>query len=109
MGSKTSTSSSSGGGGGSSNNNNNNNQANQIAKQVKKDIKFLRQYNRNFLSLVHEQGGINIADVREIMGDQFKTNEEFFEFVKEYNKKGANRPSTPQFSQVSGIGSVSPH
>jgi hypothetical protein len=38
MGGKTSTSSSSGGGGGSSNNNNNNNQANQIAKQVKKDI-----------------------------------------------------------------------
>ena len=37
MGSKTSTSSSSGGGGGGSNNNNNN-QANQIAKQVKKDI-----------------------------------------------------------------------
>ena len=39
MGSKTSTSSSSGGGGGGSNNNNNN-QANQIAKQVKKDIGF---------------------------------------------------------------------
>jgi hypothetical protein len=38
MGGKTSTSSSSGGGGGSSNNNNNNNQANQIAKQVKKNI-----------------------------------------------------------------------
>ena len=39
MGGKTSTSSSSGGGGGgSNNNNNNNNQANQIAKQVKKDI-----------------------------------------------------------------------
>lgn len=37
MGGKTSTSSSSGGGGGGSNNNNNN-QANQIAKQVKKDI-----------------------------------------------------------------------
>ena len=36
MGGKTSTSSSSGGGGGS--NNNNNNQANEIAKQVKKDI-----------------------------------------------------------------------
>ena len=37
MGGKTSTSSSSGGGGGGSNNNNNN-QANQISKQVKKDI-----------------------------------------------------------------------
>ena len=37
MGGNTSTKSSSGGGGGS-NNNNNNNQANQIAKQVKKDI-----------------------------------------------------------------------
>jgi hypothetical protein len=38
MGGNTSTKSSSGGGGGSNNNNNNNNQANQIAKQVKKDI-----------------------------------------------------------------------
>jgi hypothetical protein len=75
-----------------------------LVKQVKKEIKFLRQYNRNFLSLVHEQGGINISDVREIMGDKFKTNEEFFEFVKEYNKKARKYTGGKNIIRTKGDG-----
>lgn len=59
----------------------------EAVKVIKKEIKFLQKTNRNFVSLVNEVGGINVGLVRKVIGDQFETNEEFLQFVKDYNVK----------------------
>lgn len=75
-----------------------------LVKQVKKQIKEIRKENTTLLKQIHDLGGINIAEVRSILGDRFETNEEFFEFVKEYNIKARRLTGGKNIIRTKGDG-----
>jgi tRNA-dihydrouridine synthase len=75
-----------------------------LVKQVKKEIKEIRKENTTLLKQIHDLGGINIAEVRSILGDRFETNEEFFDFVKEYNKKARRLTGGKNIIRTKGDG-----
>ena len=74
-----------------------------LVKEIKKEIKKTQKNQIKFLERVNAEGGINIADIRTLIGSQM-SNEEFFDFVKETNKKARSVTGGKNIIRTKGDG-----